>query len=128
MHQYFLHPLLTPRFAAGAVLATLFMALMINSMGPRISTTVSNLSPSEIFQWLDRSVQRVYGQGLKAYDTVDSWQANFRDFKNNTPNKLRYMIEQIKGPVEGRKKQEENNQEKEKSPKEKSSHLLSWTA
>ncbi len=127
-NKYFLLPLLTPRFAAGAVLATLFLALMINFMGPRISTAMSNMTPSKMFEWMDRNAQKLYGQGLKAYDKVDSWQAKFNEIRNNTPNKLRYMIEKIEAPVEGRKKPEENNQEKGKSPKEKSSRLLSWPA
>jgi hypothetical protein len=127
-HQYFLRPLLTPRFAAGAVLATLFIALMVNFMAPRLSIALSDLSPSGLFQLLDMGVQQIYGEGLKAYEKVDSWQAKFNDIKNSAPNKLRYMIEQIEAPVEGRKKSQEQIQEKEKSPKEKSSRLLSWPA
>ena len=77
---------------------------------------------------LDLGVQQVYGEGLKAYDKVTSWQDKFRDFKNSAPNKLRHMIEQIEPPVEGRKKKEEQMKEEEESPKEKSSGLLSWSA
>lgn len=127
-NRYFLGPLLTPRFAAGAVLATLFVALMANLMGPKMSTAFSDLSPSGIFQKLDLGVQQVYGEGLKAYDKLTSWHDRFRDFKNSAPDKLRHMIEQMEPPVEGRKKPEEQMQEKKKPPKDKSSSLVSWPA
>jgi hypothetical protein len=126
--QYFLRSLLTPRFAAGAVLATLFVALAVNFMAPRLSIAFSDLSPSGLFQLLDTGVQQIYGEGLRAYERVNRWQAEFNAFKNSTPNKLRHMIEQIEGPVEGRKKPEAPIQEKGKSPKETSSRLLSWPA
>ena len=60
---------------------------------------------------MDRGVQRLYGQGLKAYDKTNEWQAQFNYFKNNTVNKLRFMIERIDVPMEGRKKSEEPGQQ-----------------
>jgi hypothetical protein len=123
LDQYFIRPLLTPRFAVGASLVTLFLALTINLMMPRLSAALSILSPPELFRLMDRGVQQLYGEGLKAYNTMLDWQAQFNDFKSNTPKKLRFMIEQIEVPIEGRKKLEPV-QEKEKSPREKTSRLL----
>jgi len=128
LDQYFIRPLLTPRFAAGASLATLFLVLMVNLMMPRLSGALSALAPGELLRMMDRGVQQLYGEGLKAYDQKAKWQAQFEFFKTNTINKLRFMIEQIDVPVEGRRKSEDPVQEKPKAPKEKSSHLLQWRA
>ncbi len=128
LDRYFLRPLLTPKFAAGVSLATLFLVLMVNLMMPRISVVMSALSPAELLRLMDRGVQRLYGEGLRAYDKTNEWQAQFNFFKDNTLNKLRFMFEQMDVPVEGRKKSEQPAHEKEKAPKEKSSRLLSWSA
>jgi hypothetical protein len=126
LNQYLVRPLLTPRFAVGASLATLFLALMFNLLTPRLSGALSALSPSELLRLMDRGVQQLYGEGLKAYDTKTKWQDEFTRFKNNTLNNLRFMIEQIEVPVEGRRKPEEPEQDKERAPGEKSSRLLLW--
>jgi hypothetical protein len=128
LHQYFVRPLFVPRFAAGAILATLFLALTVNLLMPRLSSAWSALSPTELLRLMDRGVHELYGEGLKAYDTKNEWQARFDRFKNNTLNNLRFMMEQIEIPVEGRKKSEEPMQEKQTTPREKSSGLLLWPA
>ncbi len=128
LDQYFIRPLLTPRFAVGAGLAALFLVLMVNLMIPRLSGAVSALSPSELLRLMDRGVRQLYGEGLKAYNTKTQWQEQFGRFKNNAINNLRFMIEQMDIPVEGQKKPSEPIQEKEKAPKEKSSGLLLWPA
>ena len=99
---------------------------MVNLMLPRLSVAVSALSPSEIFRFVDRGVQQVYGEGLKAYNKMNEWQDQFNDFKSSATNKLRFMMERMEVPVEGQKKSEEPVREKERTPKEKSSSLLSW--
>jgi hypothetical protein len=126
LNLYLIRPLLTPKFAVGASLATLFLALMVNLMMPRLSVALSSLSPPELFRFIDRGVQQVYGEGLKAYNKMNEWQDQFNDFKNSATNKLRFMMEQMEVPVEGQKKSEEPVREKERAPKEKSSRLLSW--
>lgn len=123
-----IHPLFTPRFAVGASLATLFLVLMVNLVTPRFSVVLSALSPPSLLQLMDRGVQQLYGEGLKAYDKKNEWQAQFKYFKNNTFNKLRFMMEQMEVPVEGRQKSEEPIQERERAPREKSSRLLLWPA
>jgi hypothetical protein len=128
LDQYFIRPLLTPRFAAGVSLATLFLVLMFNLMMPRLSEVVSVLSPPEMLRLMDRGVQRLYGEGLKAYDKTSEWQAQFDFFKDNTLNKLRFIFEQMEVPVEGRKKSEEPAHDREKAPGEKSSRLWPWRA
>jgi hypothetical protein len=128
LRLYVVRPLLTPKFAVGASLATLFLALMANLLIPRISMAVSDISPLEVFRFIDRGVQQVYGEGLKAYNKMNEWQDQFNEFKNGAANKFRFMMERIEVPVEGQKKSEEPVRDKERSPKEKRTRLLSWPA
>ncbi len=126
-NQYFMRPLLTPRFAVGASLVALFLVLMTNLTVPRLSGAVSALAPLELLRYMDQGVQRLYGQVLKANAVKDDWQAQFGRFKNNTWNKMRSLIEQMDAPVEGRKKSQDEQKE-EKAPKEKSSSLMASPA
>jgi hypothetical protein len=128
LRQNFLRPLLTPRFAVGTGLAVLFLVLLINLLMPRMSLTVSALSPSELFKLMDRGVQQLYGEGLKAYDKKNEWQAQLTYFKNNVINRLRFVMEQLDVPMEGRKKSEEPGQRKEKAPNQKNSGLRLFPA
>jgi len=123
LNFYLLRPLLTPRLAVGASLATLFLVLMANLMVPRLSTAISALSPQELLRMMDHGVSQLYGEGLRAYEKTDEWQAQFSRLKGNAWNSLRSVIEQIDGPVEGRKKSHEGEPQKESAPKEKSSGL-----
>jgi hypothetical protein len=124
LNQYFLQPLLTPRFAVGVGLATLFLLFSINMMGPSFSNTLSLLSPQTLLRFVDRGVSQLYGKGLKAYETKNEWQAQFSRFKDNAWNGLRSIMEQMDGPVEGRKKLNNSEPQKENAPKEKSSGVL----
>jgi hypothetical protein len=123
-NEYILRPMLTPRFAAGAVLATLFVALIASLIAPKMSVVASVLSPTEMFRRMDRGVQQLYGEGLKAYDKKNEWQAQLSFIKNNVVNKLGFMIEQLDVPVEGKKKSGEPRQRQEKAPSKNSSLLL----
>lgn len=123
-NEYLLRPMLTPRFAVGTVLAALFVVLIVSLFGPKISTVASALSPQEMFRRMDRGVQQLYGEGLKAYDTKNEWQAQFSFIKNNVFNKLGFMIEQLDVPVQGKKKSGEPRQRQEKAPSKNSSLLL----
>ena len=122
-NQYFLRPLLTPRFAVGATIATLFLVLAANLMLPRISGALSVLSPQQVLSLMDHGVNQLYGKGLKAYEKKNEWQAQFSRFKSNTWNNLRSIMEQMDGPVEGRKKSQEGEPQKDNAPKERSSSL-----
>jgi hypothetical protein len=126
--QYLTRPLFNPRFAFGAGLAGMFVVLMINYVLPQMSGTLSVLSPPHLFQMMDKGVQQVYGEGLKAYDKKNEWQAQYDNFKNKMLGKLGFIIEQIEPPVEGRKKPAEPIQEKTKPSKETSSRLFLWPA
>jgi len=126
--RYFWGPLLTPRFAAGAVLATLFLALTLNLMMPRISTALSLLSPPEMLRMMDRGVQRLYGEGLKVYNKKNELQEDFIFFKNDTVDRMRFFFERMEVPVEGRKKSEEPVREKDGTLKEKRTQMLLWPA
>jgi hypothetical protein len=127
--QLLLRSLLAPRFAAGAGLAILSLALSLNFMLPRASGGVSSLSALGLLNWMDRGTQFMYGEGLKAFDKKDAWMAEFEFLKQNTTKKMRFMMEQINIPIEeGRKKPAEPMQEKKPAPNEKYSRLLSWQA
>jgi hypothetical protein len=127
-HKYFWGPLLTPRFAAGAVLATLFLALTLNFMMPQLSSAVSLLSPPEMLRMMDRGVQRLYSEGLRVYNKTNELQEDFKFLKNGTVDKVRFFFERMQVPVEGRKEFEEPVREKDQTPKEKRSHLFMWPA
>jgi hypothetical protein len=122
-HQHIIRPLLTPRLAIGTSLAALFLILMFDVMMPKLSVSISSLSPFGLFQLMDRGAQQLYGEGLKIYETKNAWQAQFNHFRRNAVNELRFMMEQMDVPVEGRKKSEEPPPPKENAPKEKSSSL-----
>jgi hypothetical protein len=127
--QLLLRSLLAPRFAAGAGLAVLFLTLSLNFILPRASGGVSSLSALELLNWMDRGTQFIYGEGLKAFDKKDAWVAEFRFLKQNTTQKMRFILEQFNIPIEeGRKKAAEPIQEKKQTPGEKYSRLLSWQA
>jgi hypothetical protein len=124
--QYFLRPMLTPRFAAGAALALLFLAFSVVLARPHMSTIASFLSPTGMFYRLDRGVQGIYAEGLKAYAKKNDWQEQFTFFKNNVFHKLGFYIEQLDVPVQtnGKQKSGEPRQQHEKAPSQKSSLLL----
>lgn len=121
--QFFLRPILTPRFAAGSALVVLFLTLTFNLMWPKVSAVASVLSPREMLWQMDRATQRIYSEGLKIYDKKNEWQAEFTFLKNNMFNRLGFMIEQLDVPVQGKEKSEEPGQP-EKAPNDKSSVLL----
>jgi hypothetical protein len=124
LRQYVFGPMLTPRFAVGTGLAILFVAFVLNFMAPRLGGIATALTPREMLKSLDRGVQSVYAQGLKAYDKKNEWQAQFTFFKNNVFNRLGFMIEQLDVPQEGKKKSGKPGQQRDKAPSEKSSLLL----
>jgi len=127
-NQYFVRPLLTPRLAVGASLAALFLIILFDGMMPKLTVTFSSLSPGGFFQFMDRGVQQLYGEGLKIYEKKNAWQAQYARIKNNAWNELRFMMEQMEVPVEGRKKSEEPAPPKEDAPQQKSSCLPSLSA
>jgi hypothetical protein len=100
LKRFALQPVLTPRFAVGAGLTALFFALTVNLMLPRMSMALSSMSPAQVYTAMDRGVQRLYGQGLKAYDKKNEWQAQISYFKNRVINRLQYMIEKFDVPAE----------------------------
>lgn len=122
--QYFLRPVLTPRFAVGTVLASLFLVLTIHLMAPRVSAVVSILSPKEVLRQMDRVTHQIYSEGLKLYDKKNEWQAQFSFFKNNLFNKVDYNIEQLDVPIQSKEKSGEHGQQQEKAPDKKSSVML----
>ncbi len=124
LSEYVLRPMLTPRFAVGAVLAVLFVALIGSLAAPKMSVVASVLSPRELLHRLDWNVQQLYSEGLKAYDAKNEWQAKLRYYRNNVFNKLGFMIDQLDVPVEGKKKSGEPRQRQEKAPSKNSSILL----
>jgi hypothetical protein len=127
LRNNFVRPLLTPRFALGAAVASLFLIVSANLIAPRISAALSALSPSSVLTVMDRGVQRLYGQGLKAYDTKNQWEEEFVFFKKSLVERFHYFMEQIDAPVEGRKPEEPQPQ-KRKVPGESNTGLLDSAA
>jgi hypothetical protein len=121
--NYFLKPLITPRFAVGAGLGALFLVLLSNSILPRVSPALSAFSPPELSRLMDRGVQKIYGEGLKAYKTKTDLEEQFVYLKDNIFGKLRFLMEKIDIPVEGSRKSVTPDRGKEKAPNEKSSAL-----
>ncbi len=114
VRQYFLTPLLTPRFAVGAALVVLFAALSANMLLPRASSLASLLSPREWVSRFDRGVQAIYSEGLKAYDTKNEWQARVTFLKNNVMHSLGFYMEQLDVPVQTKEKSQEQKQQEPK--------------
>jgi hypothetical protein len=126
--QFVVRPMLRPRFAAGFSLAAMFLALSVYLMMPRMPAVMSALSPSGLIQMMDSGVQRLYSTGIKAYYKKNDLQAQYSYFKNSTLNKLRFMMEKIEVPVEGRKKSVEPVRGKEKSTGEKTNSIRPLSA
>jgi hypothetical protein len=120
---FFLKPLLTPRFAVGAGLAALFLVLTVNLIVPRISPALSAFSLSELLRLMDKGVQQVYGEGLKAYKTKTDLEEQFAYLKSNIFGKLRFIMGKIDAPAEDSGKSAPPGGQK-KAPEEKSSSLL----
>ena len=128
LFQYLVRPLRNPQYAVGACLAILFVALAINLMLPRLTSKVSTVSTINLISLVDRGMQQVYSKGLKVYDKKNEWLDELAFFKTNTMNKLRFMLEQLDVPLEGRKQRIEPVPEKGPTSQEKTSRLLSWSA
>jgi hypothetical protein len=127
-HQYIAQPLLTPRLAAGASIAALFLILLLDFMLPRLSVTVSSMSPASFFRLMDRGAQKLYGEGLRVYNKKNEWEEQLSRFKSNTLNSLQSVIEQMDVPVEGRRKTEEPMKQKKDAPKEERSNFFDFPA
>jgi hypothetical protein len=122
--QYFLQPIMTPRFAVGASLAVLFLILAVNLMMPKATGLASALSPKEVFRQIDRVTHQVYSKGLKLYDKKNEIQAQFRFFRNNLFNQMDHQIEQLDVPVQSNDKPGEPGQQQDKKNPDKKSSLL----
>jgi len=119
--RYLFRPLLTPRFAVGAGLAVLFLALVLNLMAPKFPSIASVLSPTGIFRRMDRGVQEIYGGGLKLYDKKNEWQAQFNYLKDSLFNRLGFMIDTMDAPDGAAREPGEGKEEPEKGSSQKSS-------
>jgi hypothetical protein len=127
--QWLLRSMMTPKFAAGAGLAALFLALSLNFITPRLSGAFSSLSAMGVLDWMDRGAQFAYGEGLKAFDKKNQWMAEFQFFRNVSAQKMRLLMERFQIPVEeGRKKQTDPIRDKKESPNGKYSSVFSWQA
>ncbi len=125
--ENFLRPLLTPRFAVGTAVAALFLIVSAQLIMPRVSGALSALSPSHFLTLMDRGVQQVYGQGLRAYNAKTQWENEFSYFKKSLIDRFRYVVDQIDAPVEGSKKPEDPQpQSPQKRKVEGNSGLHNW--
>jgi hypothetical protein len=125
LQQYFLRPMLTPRFAVGAALAVLFLIFARSLLLPHVTSFQALLSPREWVRQMDRGVQAVYSEGLRAYQAKIDWQQSATNFKDSVFHKLGLFMEQLDVPVEGKQKPQEQKapQREPKGTSEKSSSL-----
>ena len=107
LQQYFLRPVLTPRFAVGAALVVLFLIFARNLMLPHAAAFQALVSPREWVRQMDRGVQQIYSEGLKAYATKNDWQQSVASFKDSVFHKIGVFMEQLDVPVEGKQKPQE---------------------
>ena len=129
LDQYFLRLVLTPRFAVGTALVVLFLIFSRNLLQPHFTSFEALLSPREWVRQMDRGVQQIYSEGLKAYETKNDWQAAIIEVKNSVFNKLGNFMEQLDVPVEGKQKPQEPKPQREpKGTSERSSSLQSPVA
>lgn len=117
--RFVIQPLLMPRFAVGTGSAVLFFALLVNWMLPAVSGDLSVTAQSPIYTFMDRSVQRIYGQGLRVYDKKNEWQAQLTFLADNMVHRLQYMIERLDVPDEGIQTPSERDQQKDNTTQEK---------
>lgn len=117
--RFVIQPLLVPRFAVGTGMTVLFFALLVNFILPPVSVDVSSTSPSQIYTFMDRSVQHIYSKGLKAYDIKNEWQAQLTYFKSKMIHRLQFMIERFDIPTAETKAPFNPDQQKESIPQEK---------
>jgi len=122
IREYFLQPMLTPRFAASVGIGLLFLALAVDLMAPRMGAVASVLSPRELFRQMDRGVQQIYSEGLRLNDRKNEMRTQFSFYKDSILKKLGFMIEQLDAPVEGNKKPADQK-EQEKAPGQKKSSV-----
>lgn len=101
LKRFFLEPLLAPRFAVGAGLTALFFALTVHFMLPRVPDALARVSPSQIYTFMDRGVRRLYGEGLRAYDKKNRWQAEFSYLKESMIHRLQYVMEKFDASAGG---------------------------
>jgi hypothetical protein len=122
-NNFLLKPLFTPQLAVGGGLAVLFLVLMGNLIIPRLSPALSGSSPSNVFRAMNRNLQQVYGEGLKAYNRKVQLEDQLSYLKSSMYGKLRFVIDRLDtsngdiGPIK-------SDQQKEKDSKDKSSLLL----
>ncbi len=125
LKRFVVRPILNPRFAVGAGLTALFFALMVNLTLPHMSMALSSVSTERVYTLMDQGVQHLYGQGLKAYDKKNEWQAQLSYFKNRMIHKLQYMIERFDIPEAGEARPV-TRQRRETGPREEKSSSLRW--
>lgn len=105
LQGFFRVPILTPRFAAGLSLAAVFLVVSHYLLLPPVSSAYSHLSPQGLSNSMDRGVRRLYGEGLKVYETANEWQERISFFRTSTINKLKTFVDRLDEPVEGRKEE-----------------------
>ncbi len=123
LRRYLNPSLATPRFAVGTSLAAIFLILTAYTLMPRASAARPHFSPLAVLQLMERQVQHLYGQGIKAYEKANELQAQFFYFTDNAINKARFMMETMEVPAGGAENLAEPAPGEEKTPREKQSGL-----
>jgi len=93
-------PLLTPRLAVGSGLALLCLALALQLWMPRLAGSWSSVSALGVLGVFDRGVQSVYSRSLRVNDRAGAWLAEFRFFRDNAFNRIRFLKERLDAPAQ----------------------------
>ena len=72
---------------------------------------------------MDRGVNHLYGEGLKAYDKKNEWEAQISYLKNRMISRLQYMMEKFDTPEEGWEEPVVQERQEENPLEEKSTEL-----
>jgi hypothetical protein len=124
--RFAVQPMLMQRFAFGAGLAAVFIALMANLVPLRMSEALSSLSPSGMVSMMDRGVRRLYGEGIKAYDKKNEWEAQLTYMTGSVIHRLRYMMERFDIPAEGGAAPKAPEPDSKSAPRRQNSSLRMW--
>jgi anti-sigma factor RsiW len=93
-------PLMTPRLAMGSGLVLLCLALALQLGMPRLADSWSSVSALGVLGVVDRGVQSVYSRSLRVNDRAGAWLAEFRFFRDNAFNRIRFLKERLDAPAQ----------------------------
>jgi len=121
-----LRPLLTPRFAVGAVLVFCVIGLLTGRFLP--SRSPGDITPTTLTK-LDLYTHKIYSQGIKLYNAKNQLVAEYNYLKTAFFNEIDYHLSQLTGQTkEPEEKSPQPPQQKPAPKEEKKTSLLDFFA